>query len=110
MTRLPPSGPLKYALALLLTALLGTSQAADEPAAPAEPNVQHIVSEDDQVRVEELRVRGQTKRIVVRSKLGKGAVTEYELLPADGGRDLATGPLGGTRGSAGQRVWHVFSF
>jgi hypothetical protein len=103
--------PLLVILALA-AAVLCTAAARAQESAPtqAEPNVQRIVTEDDQVRVEELRVRGQTKRIVVRSKLGNGAVTEYEVLPADGGRDLATGPLGGTRGSAGQRVWNVLSF
>lgn len=74
---------------------------------PPEPRVQRSVVEDDGVRVEELRVRGEVRRIVVQTKGERGS--RYEVLPADGARNLAPGP-GSTRGAAGQRVWHVLSF
>jgi hypothetical protein len=75
-------------------------------AAP-EPAVQRSVQEDDNVRIEELRVRGVTQRIVVRPKAGGqgAALPEYEILPAEPGRDSAQ-----DRRSAGQRVWRLFSF
>jgi hypothetical protein len=72
-----------------------------------EPRVQQSVVEDDRVRIEELRVRGQTQRIVVKPK---GAIkNEYEVLPADGGRDMTESAYD-SRGAAGRRVWRMFSF
>ena len=61
------------------------------------------MSEDDQVRIEELKVRGQTQRIVVHSKIAGGR--SYEVLPAGGGRDLSQ-----DKRAIGQRVWSVLSF
>jgi hypothetical protein len=72
-----------------------------------EPRVERQVLEDDGVRIEELRVRGQTQRIVVRPKVGIDRA--YEILPADAGRDPSQG-RGGSQGVAGQRVWQVLSF
>lgn len=90
MLRLP-------AAALLLLFAAATVMAAPEPA------VQRQVLEDDSVRIEELRVRGVNQRIVVKPK-GEG-VREYEILPAEPGRDSAQ-----DRRAAGQRVWRLFSF
>jgi hypothetical protein len=43
--------------------------------------IEHLVTEDSQVRIEETRVRGVTKKIVVHSKIpGMGS---YELQPRD---------------------------
>ena len=72
----------------------------------SEPQIKRTVIEDDQVRIEELKVRGQTQRIVVRPKSGAPA---YEIVPADSGREIATGRPG-SRGNVGQRQWHVLSF
>ncbi len=100
----------------MIAALLGVAAStlhAQPPAAEAaqpplrEPNVQHSVVEDDGVRVEELRVRGEVRRIVVHTKGERGG--RYEIVPADGARNMAPGP-GSTRGAAGQRVWTVLSF
>jgi hypothetical protein len=80
---------------------------ADDPAAARrapEPNVQRIVSEDDNVRIDELRVRGQTREIVVQHKALGGS--RYEILPGEGGRD----PSSQDKRGAGQRVWRLFSF
>jgi hypothetical protein len=68
-----------------------------------EPVVVRTVSEDESVRVEELRVRGQTRRIVVRSKL-PGAPA-YELGTSTDGRDVSQ-----DRRSEGRSLWQVFSF
>jgi len=52
------------------------------PAAPSkDAKIEHLVTEDSQVRIEETRVRGVTKKIVVHSKIpGMGS---YELQPKD---------------------------
>ena len=71
--------------------------------AQAEPVVQRLVAEDDNVRIEELRVRGQTRSITVRSKTL--SARPYEIITADGARDLSQ-----DRRATGQRVWHLFSF
>jgi hypothetical protein len=80
---------------------------AAAPAQPGEPKVQHMVIEDEGARIEELRVRGQTQRITVTPKVGVHA--GYEIVPADGARDMSEGP-GSSRGVAGKRVWNVLSF
>ena len=77
-------------------------------AAPAfrrspEAAVERLVSEDDNVRIEELRVRGQTKSITVHNKMAGGS--RYEIIPSDGGRDPSQ-----DKRAAGQRVWQMFSF
>jgi hypothetical protein len=74
---------------------------------PTEPKVQRIVVEDDNLRIEELRVRGITQRIVVTPKTGNAK--PYEILPGDGARDLSSGPHD-QRGAVGKRVWNVFTF
>ena len=105
------------ALALTLLLLAGAAAAADAPAPPApaaadaaprggDPAIRRSVIEDDQVRVEELRVRGQTERIVVQPKSGGRA---YEILTSTQGRDPG-GAADGRRGATGQRVWTVLGF
>ncbi len=96
-------------LPLLLCPWLASAAPVGAPAEPGlasrggEPVVQHIVTEDDGVRIDELRVRGQVQRIVVQSKLGNAR--PYEILPATQGRDLSQ-----DRRASGQRVWSVLSF
>ena len=46
--------------------------------------VEHLVTEDSQVRIEETRVRGVTKKIVVHSKIP--GVGSYEIQPKDPSR------------------------
>jgi hypothetical protein len=94
---------------LVLAALLGLAgasalaqtapaAAAPAPAPPVDPEsgalvetapatkgkdakIEHLVAEDSQVRIEETRVRGVTKKIVVHSKIpGMGS---YEIQPKD---------------------------
>ena len=103
----------RLASSLVLAALLGlagapafaqTAAAAPAPAAtpPVDPasgelvetapatktkdaKIEHLVVEDSQVRIEETRVRGVTKKIVVHSKIpGMGS---YEIQPRDPGVD-----------------------
>jgi hypothetical protein len=96
--------PVLCAAAWAACALPVLAQEASAPPGRPEPRVEHLVTEDDGVRIEELRVRGETQRIVVHPKKGG---TRYEILPAVGGRDPSqrTG-----RAGAGQRVWHVLNF
>ena len=62
--------------------------------------MKQTVQEDDNTRIEELRVRGETQRIVVKSKVG--GAPAYEIVPPNAGRSVA--------GASGQRVWHLLSF
>ena len=78
-----------------------------EPEGPKEPVVKRTVIEDGGSRIEELKVRGQTQRIVVTPKVGTKQA--YEIIPADGARDMSDS-ASSTRGAAGKRVWHVMSF
>jgi hypothetical protein len=94
-------------------ALQAQSKPAGAAVAPAsrtvagEPRVEHIVVEDNGARVEELRVRGTTQRVVVTPKVG--TTQSYEIIMGDGSRDLSPG-ANTSRGAAGKRVWHVLSF
>jgi hypothetical protein len=104
--------------ALLAASLLGavTAQAQQaKPVAPAvaeslpsdEPAVRRNVIEDDNARVDELRVRGAVRSITVTPK---GPIkTPYEVLPTDASRDPSDGP-GTTKGAQGRRVWRVLTF
>lgn len=94
----------------IVSAFVLAAAAAAAPApAPAdrlagEPAVEHRVAEDQQNRIEELKVRGETRRVVVRPKAE--GVKEYEIAPPTG----ATDPSQGRRTSAGERVWRLFTF
>jgi len=96
----------------LIASLASQAHAADTPAAPPlpqdppEPVVQEIRLEDDSIRIEELRVRGQTVSAKVKPK---GRVPEYEILLGEPGRDLSPGAASAKAG-VGQRVWRLFSF
>ena len=95
----------RLAFPFVLAALLGLAgasafaQTAPAPAAtpPVDPEtgalvetapatkgkdakIEHLVAEDSQVKIEETRVRGVTKKIVVHSKITGGS---YEIQPKD---------------------------
>ena len=116
MVRTLLAGPFTLALALAGAAVHAQQPRPADPAAqPAqqaaassrgrsrEPSVQRAVIEDDRIRIEELRVRGQARRLVVQPKV-EGA-RPYEIEPPDPGRDTTA-----ARGASGQRVWRVFAF
>jgi hypothetical protein len=75
-----------------------------QPPGRAEAQIKRTVIEDDQVRIEELKVRGQVQRITVSPKAS--GVRPYEIVPPDAGRD-ASQPA---KGLSGQRLWQLFSF
>ncbi|MFN0183802.1 MAG: hypothetical protein ACKVQR_08300 [Aquabacterium sp.] len=102
-------------VAMLWTAALAAAQSPAAPAA-ATPATTHAadaapqlrVLEDDNVRIEELHVRGTTERVQVRHKhqgLLSGLPRDYEIVTGSRGRDLSQ-----PRGAVGQRVWSLFSF
>ena len=88
--------------ALMLVSWSSEPARAADPA-PPEPAVQRQVLEDDNVRIEELRVRGVNQRLVVQPKTA--GARAYEILPEEPGRDTTA-----SRGAAGQRVWRLLSF
>ncbi|HQC96968.1 MAG TPA: hypothetical protein PK306_14785 [Aquabacterium sp.] len=91
-------------LTALLALTLGLAGCAGiAPRTTAEPTLQRLVSEDDQVRIAELRVRGQTQSISVENK--GSTVPGYQITPAAGGSDPSS-----AKGNAGQRVWTILSF
>jgi len=95
------------ALALLLAATALHAEPAAEPQPAPDAKFERKVIEDDAVRVEETRERGQTRQVTVHNKGSKAPA--YEILMGDGSRDLSPGP-GSTRGAAGQRVWRLLDF
>ena len=53
----------------------------EAPAAPSkDARIEHLVTEDSQVKIEETRVRGNSTKIVVHSKITGGS---YEIQPRD---------------------------
>ena len=95
---------MKPLVAALLLSLCTAASAQVKDA--AEPNVQRTVVQDDSARIEELRVRGQVQRIVVKPK----NAAEYEVVPAVGGRDPSQNRANQQAGAGGQRVWNLLRF
>jgi hypothetical protein len=90
------------ALLLCLACAAASAQAREVP----EPKVERTVVEDDGARIEELRVRGQIQRIVVKPK----NAAEYEIVAPTGGRDPSQNRAGQQPGAGGQRVWNLLKF
>jgi hypothetical protein len=83
--------------AAITTPLPALTANSPQPAQPAEPQVLHQVNEDEHVRIEELRVRGQTQRLTVQPKIA--GMPAYEIVPPSPGKAPSQDP------KAGQRVW-----
>jgi hypothetical protein len=116
---------LRLATCLCLPFVAGACLAqAEPPAAPLSPPPSHLLApapaasaasaagpagstktviEDDAVRIEETRLRGQTQRVTVRNKLP--GVKDYEIIVPAGGKDPSQ-----ERGAAGKRAWSFFNF
>ena len=93
----PPAPP---SVAAPASAPSSEEHGATRPAG-GEPFVKRTVIEDDQTRIEELRVRGNLQKVTV---MPKGRAPGYEVLTGDGYHSTADDP-GTSRGSAGKRVW-----
>ena len=98
-----------FASLVLLGPLAAAAEADDATVTgrQSEPRIQHIVTEDDAVRIEELRVRGQLVKATVHPKDGS---PPYEIIVGDGSRELSTEGRNNSRGATGKRVWQVLSF
>jgi hypothetical protein len=98
-----------WAAAMLCAGLACQAQTVRPDTSPTvpqrggEPLVQRLVSEDDLVRIEELRVRGMTRRLTVQPKLP--GVPAYQIGPNGDGRDAAQ-----QRPSDGRALWQLFAF
>jgi hypothetical protein len=81
-----------------------TAAAASQSAGPAQGGaVDKRVIEDGKVRIEEVRVRGQTQSVTVTSKLP--GVKAYEVIQPPLGKDPSQ-----DKGAAGKRTWSLFDF
>ena len=90
------------------TKLLPTLDAVDpSPALIADKAVQSLSTEDAGVRIDELRVGGQTQRITVQPKTGM-KLPSYEVKPLNG-QTSSSASLSGSD-TNGARVWNVFKF
>ena len=90
-----------------LPPLPAAAASAAEPKLPPEPSVQHNVIDDAEVRVDELKVRGQVQSVRVQSKIP--GVAPYEIVTGTTGRDPG-GEAERQRGAVGHTVWHFLSF
>jgi hypothetical protein len=70
---------------------------ANPPPQATEPQVLNQSVEDDHVRIEELRVRGQTQRLTVQPKIP--GMPAYEIVPPAPGKPPSQDPR------SGQRIW-----
>lgn len=100
----PPSGRALPAVraALVLTTAVAALAAAPASAQTSEPAVVRTVTQDDQVRIEETRVRGAVQRIVVEQKAGGS----YEITPPSATTDPSRSPTP----RSGERRWRLFNF
>src|ERR1700742_2494360 len=65
----------------------------EAPAAPSkDAKIEHLVTEDSQVKIDETRVRGVTTKIVVHSKITGG---NYEIQPRDPSKPREQDPAAG---------------
>lgn len=103
-------------LLVLVPLLAGTAALAQtvplvQERAPQDPRrnqkIERIHLEDDAVKIDELRVGGQTQAITVQPKSGMPA---YEIVPHDAARQRANDTRDGSGASGGQRVWNLFKF
>ncbi len=73
----------------------------------SEPKVEEAVIEDDNTRIEQLRVRGQTQKVKVHKK--NSVAPDYEIIMGNASYDW-TYEAGSTRFSIGKSVWRLFDF
>ncbi len=105
--------PRFLALAPLLAVVAAAAQTAplvQEPTpqdARQNQKIERIRVEDNAVKIDELRVGGQTQAITVQPKSGLPA---YEIVPPDSARQRSQDTRDGSGANAGQRVWNLLKF
>ncbi len=88
---------------------MATTTATAPPATAAKANAVRQVLEDDNVRIEETRTRGEVQRITVQSKLP--GVKGYDIVPLAARKDPSQeGGAAGSAGLAGKRTWSLLDF
>lgn len=94
------------------TAPAAAERAASTPAPTVTPlasDTSKRVIEDDKVRIEETRTRGEVQRITVQSKLP--GVKGYDIVPLAARKDPSQeGGAAGSAGLAGKRTWSLLDF
>ena len=80
-------------------------EAAPASAGRSDQTIQRIRTEDAGSRIDELRVGGETRQIIVQPKT---SVPAYEIKPAEGAR--GTPPAAASGDTNGSRVWNFFRF
>ena len=75
--------------------------------ADGRPQGSVCTSDDTSTRIEELRVRGETRKITVQPK--NSAAPAYEIIVGDASHDLSAG-ANTSRDTVGKRVWRVLDF
>jgi hypothetical protein len=99
----------RFAPALLLP--LAAAALAQQPAQPRagrpDQRIERITHEDHGVRIDELRVGGQTQTITVQPKTD---VPAYEIDPGNTARTRAFGDRNGLSSAGGQRYWNALRF
>ncbi len=73
----------------------------------SEPDIKRTRIEDQGARIDELRVRGETQRVVVTPKAPGSK--PYEIIMGKAGQTVPDG-TGGASSAAGKRVWSVLNF
>lgn len=100
------AGPVLAAAPATEAALASPASPAASAARAAAPASGTRVLEDDRVRIEETRVRGQLRNVTVHSKITGGS---YEIIVGPGGRDPSQNAAQ-RADSAGQRAWSLLRF
>ncbi len=102
-----PAGSLPAAASQKAAGADASPETAAEKELGGEPNVRHTIIEDNGSKIDELKVRGQTRRITVTPKVGP--TKSYEIITGDASRDTTSG-TGGAKNAVGKRVWNVLDF
>lgn len=99
-------------LTLLIASSALAQSPADTPREKAQPRhnqkIERTVIEDESTRIEELKVGGQTEKVIVQPK--DSALPAYEIEPAHFARNRPGDSREGLSGTNGKRFWNVFSF
>ncbi|MDQ6685594.1 MAG: DUF2782 domain-containing protein [Pseudomonadota bacterium] len=103
----PAAEPTPPTVGAVPAALADAAAASTASNGVSEPAIRRTVIDDRGSHIEELRVRGQLRSVIVSPK---GAAPAYEIITNSDGRDLPAEGKTNSRGAAGKRVWSVLRF